>query len=86
MNNYLYFIIIIVVDAIDKSYGMFPSTLGNVGVIEFEQIKNLIAKFIETLIMEIINSDYPISVSFDISKVKEIDDIFNPVVRFITIL
>ncbi|ORX82075.1 hypothetical protein BCR32DRAFT_292904 [Anaeromyces robustus] len=72
-NNYL------VVDDIDKSYGMFPSTLGNVGVIELEQIKNLIFKLVENIVNELINSEYPINISFDVSKIKDIDNIFNPV-------
>jgi len=73
----------IVVDAIDKSYGMFPSTLGNVGVIEIDQIKNLMVKAVESVVREIVNSSFPLSVSFDVSKISEINDFFNPVVHIV---
>lgn len=72
-NNYL------VVDAIDKSYGMFPSTLGNVGVIEIDQIKNLISKTIEKIIKQIMDSQYPLSISFDVSQIQNFDNYINPV-------
>ncbi|OUM64971.1 hypothetical protein PIROE2DRAFT_8115, partial [Piromyces sp. E2] len=79
-NNYL------VVDAIDKSYGMFPSTLGNVGVIEIDQIKNLIVKAVESVVRKMINSSYPINISFDASKIEEINELFNPVENALMII
>jgi len=78
-NNYL------VVDAIDKSYGMFPSTLGNVGVIEIDQIKNLISKTIEKIIKQIMDSQYPLSISFDVSQIQNFDNYINPVVKTINL-
>ncbi|ORX53870.1 hypothetical protein BCR36DRAFT_348918 [Piromyces finnis] len=79
-NNYL------VIDAIDKSYGMFPSTLGNVGVIEIDQLNNLLVKAVESIVKEVINSSFPLTISFDVSKIKEINDYFNPVENALMII
>jgi len=62
---------------------MFPSTLGNIGVIELEQIKSLIVKALESLINEIINTDYPISVNEDVTKIKDFNKIFDPIVNIL---